>query len=330
MLSVKVEALDRFDLVGESVWSDLQARCANAVPFLGWPWQTLWWENFAEGRALKILCVSDSSGEPKGLLPLYEREAGLWQLVGGVDISDYLDVLAVRGSEEEVWSGLLHHRAGEPDAWDLHCLPAASPTVSILPALAPAFGLHALARREERCPVLALPESWDDYLGRLSGKDRHELRRKLRRLERQWPDATVRSHASPAGLEAAMTAFLALHRKSKAGKARFMDVRMERFFQRVAAALVARGALRLWFLERDGAAVASYLCLEFGRSVALYNSGFDSSHAALSPGIVLLSCVIRDAIERGFTRFDFLRGEEPYKYAFGAIPEEIFNVVVAA
>jgi CelD/BcsL family acetyltransferase involved in cellulose biosynthesis len=330
VLSVKVEALDRFDLVGESVWSDLEARCANPVPFLSWPWQNLWWENFADGRALKILCVSDSSGEPVGLLPLYEREAGLWQLVGGVDISDYLDVLAVRGSEEEVWSGLLHHRAGEPDAWDLHCLRASSPTVSILPALAPAFGLHALAQREERCPVLALPESWDGYLGRLSGKDRHELRRKLRRLERQWPDATVRSHASPEGLEAAMTAFLTLHRKSKAGKARFMDLRMERFFHRVAAALAARGALRLWFLERDGAAVASYLCLEFDRSVALYNSGFDPSHAALSPGIVLLSYVIRDAIERGLARFDFLRGEEPYKYAFGAVPEDLFNLVVAA
>lgn len=326
---MKVEALDRFDLVGESAWGDLLTRSADPVPFLSWPWQTLWWEAFADGRRLQILRVSDSTGQPVGLLPLYEKVPGLWQFVGGVDISDCLDVIAVRGSEEEVWSGLLHHRASEPDVWDLHCLRATSPTVSLLPHLASVSGLSTVLQREERCPVLGLPESWDTYLARLSGKDRHELRRKLRRLERQWPDARVRSHAAPENLEAAMTTFLALHRKSKAGKARFMDPRMEGFFRRIASALAEQGWLRLWFLERNGEAVASYFCLELAGSVALYNSGFDPGHASLSPGIVLLCHVIQDAIERRFARFDFLRGEEPYKYAFGAVPEEIFNLVVA-
>lgn len=326
---MKVDALDRFDLVGEPAWGDLLARSIAPVPFLSWPWQTLWWEAFADGRRLRILRVLDSSGQPVGILPLYEKVSGIWQLVGGVDISDYLDVLTVRGHGEAVWSELLQHRATESVAWDLHCLQTASPTVSLLPTLAPAFGLSTLVQREARCPVVALPESWEAYLELLSGKDRHELRRKLRRLERQWPEARVRSHASPEGLEAAMTTFLALHRKSKAGKARFMDARMEGFFRKVASALAGQGWLRLWFLEREGVAVASYFCLEFAGSVALYNSGFDPAHASLSPGIVLLAHVIKDAIERGFARFDFLRGEEPYKYAFGAVPEELFNIVVA-
>jgi len=326
---VKVDALDRFDLVGESAWSDLLAGAADPVPFLSWSWQTLWWQAFADGRALQLLRVSDSTGQPLGLLPLSEKVPGIWQLVGGVDVSDYLDVIAIRGREEEVWSALLQHRSSEPCAWDLHCLRAASPTVSLLPTLAPAAGLSAIVQREERCPIVHLPESWDAYLARLPGKDRHELRRKLRRLERQWPAARVRSHASRAGLDAAMTDFLALHRRSKAGKARFMDPRMEGFFRGVTSALAAGGWLRLWFLERDGAPVAGYLCLEFGGSVGLYNSGFDPAHAALSPGIVLLCHVIKDAIERRFARFDFLRGEEPYKYAFGAVPEDLFNVVVA-
>ena len=326
---MKVNAFDRFELVGEVVWNGVLARAGGFVPFLSWPWQTLWWQDFAEGRRLKILRVSDSSGEPQGLLPLYEKVSGIWQLVGGVDISDYLDVLALRGREEEVWSELLQHRAADPGVWDLHCLRASSPTVSIVPSLARAFGLSTVLQREERCPVVALPRSWDDYLARLAPKERHELRRKLRRLEREWPDARVSFHASPEGLERAMTTFLSLHRKSKTGKARFMDARMEGFFRQIAAALAARGWLRLWFLERDGTAVASFFCLEFGGSVGLYNSGFDPAHAALSPGIVLLCHVIRDAIERGFDRFDFLRGEEPYKYALGAVPEDLFNLVVA-
>ena len=326
---MKVDALDHFEAVGERVWSDLLERTATSVPFLSWSWQTLWWNAFADGRRLQILRVTDSSGQAQGLLPLYEKLSGIWQVVGGVDISDYLDVLAVPGREEEVWSELLQYRATDPGVWDLHCLRASSPTVSVLPALAPAVGLSTVAQREERCPVLALPASWDDYVGSLGGKDRHELKRKLRRLEREWPDARIRSHASPDGLAEAMDTFLTLHRKSKSGKARFMDARMEGFFRRMAAQLAARGWLRLWFLDRGESAVASLLCLEFGGTVGLYNSGFDPAHAILSPGIVLLAHVIRDAIERGFARFDFLRGEEPYKYAFGAVPEDLFNIVVA-
>jgi len=326
---VKVDVLDRFERVGEALWSDLQSRSLDPVPFLSWSWQTLWWEAFADGRRLKILRVRDSAGQPVGLLPLYEKVPGLWQFVGGVDISDYLDVIAARGREEEVWSEFLQHRAADPEVWDLHCVRAASPTVALLPTLGRAFGLSTVVQREERCPVVALPDSWEGYLVRLSGKDRHELRRKLRRVEREWPGARVRYHAGPAGLDAAMSEFLSLHRKSKAGKARFMDARMEGFFRRVASALAARGALRLWFLERDGAVVASYFCLEFAGSVAIYNSGFDPSHAAFSPGVVLACHVIRDAIERRVARFDFLRGEEAYKYAFGAVAEDLFNVVVA-
>ncbi len=125
-----------------------------------------------------------------------------------------------------------------------------------------------------------------------------------------------------------MTAFLALHRKSRPGKARFMDERMEVFFRAAAGALMDRSWLRLWFLEAAGEPLAAYLTYEYAGTAGLYNSGFDPARAALSPGIVLLCHVITDAIERGFRRFDFLRGEESYKYAFGPSPEDLFNIRV--
>ena len=75
--------------------------------------------------------------------------------------------------------------------------------------------------------------------------------------------------------------------------------------------------------------VAAFICTEYGSSVGLYNSGFDPVHARLAPGIVLLGHVIRDAIERRVPVFDFLRGEEPYKYAFGPVPTDLLSVRVA-
>ena len=189
--------------------------------------------------------------------------------------------------------------------------------------------VRAQVEQEDSCPVLELPASWDAYLERLGGKDRHELRRKIRKLERELPGTSVRSHASPEGWDGALAGFLRLHRLSKAGKARFMDERMEAFFRDATHALAARGWARLWFLDWDGAAVASFLCLEHAGSVGLYNSGFDPLHAKLAPGIVLLAHVIRDAIDRGVAVFDFLRGEEPYKYAFGPAAQDLFRVRVA-
>ena len=323
---MKVDVLPGFEGLDERRWNGLLGEARLPSVFLTWQWQTAWADAFAAGRALQLLRVSDESGTPAGLLPLYEDAPARQRILGGVDVSDYLDVIAAAGREDEVWHALLQHRAAEAVEWDLHAVRAASVTVRLLPAIARGYGLRASAEREERCPVLALPATWDDYLARLGGKDRHELRRKMRRLERELPGASARSHAGAAGWDQALSGFLVLHRLSKAGKARFMDQHMERFFREATRALAAAGWARLWFLEWDGKAVASFLCLEYAGSVALYNSGFDPARAALAPGIVLLAHVIRDAIDRGVATFDFLRGEEPYKYAFGPTPEDLFNV----
>jgi CelD/BcsL family acetyltransferase involved in cellulose biosynthesis len=246
-----------------------------------------------------------------------------------VDVSDYLDLIAAPGREEEVWEALLQHRAAERSIWHLRGIRADSPTATRLPGLASAHGLACAVEPEERCPVLRLPESWDAYLATLSGKNRHELRRKIRKLEAELPEVRVRSVTAPAEVDTALTHFLRLHRLSRTGKAKFMDERMERFFRMALGALAAAGWVRLWFLDSVGTPVASFICTEYRESVGLYNSGFDPAHSGLAPGIVLLGHVIRDAIERRIPVFDFLRGDEPYKYAFGPIPTELLSVRLA-
>ena len=326
---MKVEVLPGFESLDEGRWNGLLAQARYPSVFLSWQWQTAWARAFLAGRPLHLLRVTDDAGTLAGVLPLYDESAGLRRFVGGVDVSDYLDVIVPAGREADVWQALLQHRAGETAEWDLHAIRAGSPTLEILPRLCDAAGIRTQVEREDRCPVLELPASWDAYLERLPGKDRHELRRKVRKLERELPGTSVRSHASPEGWDTALTAFLKLHRLSKAGKARFMDERMEAFFREVTRALAAAGWARLWFLDHEGAAVAAFLCVEYRGSVDLYNSGFDPVHARLAPGIVLLAHVIRDAIERGVPLFDFLRGEESYKYAFGPVPQDLFRIQVA-
>jgi CelD/BcsL family acetyltransferase involved in cellulose biosynthesis len=326
---VKIEIDTRLEAVGSAAWSALHLRSRLCSPFLGWIWQTEWVRAFADGRRLEIWRVSDEAGALVAILPLYEAEPGTFRIVGGTDVSDYLDLLAVEGQEQVAWAALLEARAASPAVWDLHCVPAESPTATALVPLAEPLGLTVTQTREERCPVLALPASWDAYLAGLTGKQRHELTRKMRRLERELPETRVTSLARPDDIDLRIGDFLDLHRRSAAGKARFMDARMEAFFRRAITALATAGVTRLWFLDASEGPLASYLTLEWGRTVGLYNSGFRPDRASLSPGVVLLAHVIRDAIERGGRRFDFLRGEERYKYDLGAVPEDVLTVVVA-
>ncbi len=324
---MKVIAHRGFQDIGAAAWSRLHARSRLRSPFLTWAWQTEWVRAFAEGRPLEIWCVEDSDGLV-AVLPLGEREPGLRHLIGGTDVSDYLDLLAVDGREEEAWTALLSARAATPASWELHAVPASSPTVAVLPTLATAFGLRAVAKVEERCPVLTLPASWEAYLEALTSKQRHELSRKMRRLDREAPEARVTAASTWAQIERRLGDFLDLHRRARAGKARFMDTRMEVFFRRVMALLADLGLVRLWVLDSAAGPLATFLVLEWDGTVGVYNSGFHPERASLSPGLVLLGHMIRDAIARGRRRFDFLRGEERYKYDFGPTPEDIYQVTI--
>ena len=324
---MKVETLDRLEAVGAAAWRDLHAASHLRSPFLSFTWQREWARAFASTRRVEVRTVKDDTGHLIAVLPLYEAEPGLLRLVGGTDVSDYLDLVVAGGREEDAWGALLQALAGGTGVWDLHVVPAASATATTVPALARALGLTATVTPEERCPVLALPRSWEHYLERLPSKHRHEMQRKIRRFQRELPEARVACADRPAEVETRFGDFLDLHRRSHVGKARFMDARMEGFFRRVIAALATDGMARLWFLDTPSGPIASFICVEWDGTVGLYNSGFHPASAALSPGLVLLAHLIEDAILRGKRTFDFLRGEERYKYEFGpVVAEELVTV----
>ncbi len=332
-------------------WNPLLQRSATDVPFLTWEWQQAWWDAFGRGRKLRLLALRNDSGQLSAILPLFaqdtlmdasaamqeidierfapatkrERQRTL-HLVGGTEVSDYLDIIAPAELHRAAWAAFLDALASQDD-WqvlDLHCLPAASPTLIVADELARAHGWDVQQGREDVCPVVELPGSWEEYLAtKLNKKQRHELRRKMRRAEQEarvewhWVEAADR-------LDEELGVFFELHKASAADKNEFMDADMQSFFHTVARAALDRGWLRLSVLRFNGQPVASYLCFDFRGDILLYNSGFDlSAYADLSPGIVLVGYMIQDAIQRGRRRFDFLRGDERYKYEFGPLETEV-------
>ncbi|GBD10029.1 hypothetical protein HRbin22_02292 [Candidatus Thermoflexus japonica] len=197
------------------------------------------------------------------------------------------------------------------------------------PNLAPAYGLMAQVERLTVCPVLQLPATWEAYLRMLDGKDRHELRRKMRRVEAlentRW--YILQEEGPDAG--EAIEAFLDLMAASSPAKADFLSERMRAFFRQAIRYGLREGWARLSFMEIEGKKAATYLDFDYRDRIWLYNAGLHPHFAGLSPGIVLLAYLIRQAIERGKRAFDFLRGDEPYKFRFGAREVPLYRIVIS-
>jgi len=317
-------------------WGTLLAESASDTPFLTPSFQRTWWEVFGEKGRLYLVAVRALEGKLVGLAPLYrvQREGGpdVLRLVGAVEVADYLDIVASQGMEEAVYHAVLAHLVGnEAPPWqalELHNVPADSPSRQYLSGVAARLRLSVAEQVKEVCPLIALPPSWEEYLATLSRKERHETRRKIRRIGRE---AQVEWYSVLGGeeLEQAIEDFIALHQASTVEKDAFMDRRMQSFFRSLGQAFASRGWLRLEFLEVNGERVASLFNFDYGGRIMVYNSGYDPErYARFSPGIVLLAYSIREAISLGRENFDFLRGGEGYKYRLGGKDREIYQLTI--
>lgn len=324
-----VRGLDGFESVAME-WDALHEVSHTATPFNSRAFAQLWWKHFGGKDQPELWLVRDDNGELVGLASFHrtldDRNEPVLRFIGGVDISDYLDVVSAPGREADVVSALVAFWA-ECDCCclDLHDMPKASPIREAFLRLAPEYDIKMDVEREAVCPVIPLPDSWEAYLEQLEGKQRREIRRKLRKAGQE---SLVSWHITPAAaVHEAMPVFLRLHQGSSAEKAAFMTKPMERFFIELAEIFAARGWLELVFLHINGHPVASCFAFRWRDSVLLYNSGFDhSGEDVLSPGWLLLGYHIEYAIAQGVKRYDFMRGDESYKFQFGGKPEPVYRL----
>jgi hypothetical protein len=184
--------------------------------------------------------------------------------------------------------------------------------------------------REDVCPVVTPgPEvDFEGFLGSLGRKERHEIRRKIRRAEAAGEVRLLDSTDPTTDLDA----FVDLHQRRWGADGLFPPTpggeQSRVFFGRLLELGTPAGFVRLVFVSVAGRRVAAGLCLEDGAASYFYNAGVDPDARELSPGVLLSGLIIRDAIEAGRRRFDFLRGDEAYKYEWGAVDEPITRLLV--
>jgi CelD/BcsL family acetyltransferase involved in cellulose biosynthesis len=302
--------------------------------FSTWEWQSAWWTAYAEGDLWVVACRDDDD-RLIALAPWFVQHKPdgrrVVRSIGCVDVTDYVDVIVAKGYSEVVFNALAHHLLENSDRYDcinLCNIPESSVTTKVFSDALRGCGFEVDIELQEVCPVIYLPESWDDYLANLGKKQRHEIRRKIRRAE---GEAKIEWYivGSEHDLHEEMERFITLMAASHPEKAEFLqDEHNVRFFKELLPLAFERGWLQLNFLTINGEDSAAYFNFEYDNRILVYNSGLmpSDSYGHLSPGIVLLAYNIRHAIEAERKVFDFLRGNETYKYRMGGEDTRVFKL----
>ena len=305
-------------------WEALVDR-GQVSPFSRWAWLYPWWRRLHPERTPVVLVARDGEGTLRGVLPLAleichsggvpaRRLSWLGEDAVG---SDYLDVVCAPGDEPHlgrVFGEWLVRAKAHWDVLELKDVEVGSPgTTALLGALPSTYRISRATRFT--CPVRVFSpgEPFDAFLRRTARRDNYLRRRKW--LEKQAGYA-LEVASAPAGLAAPLGNFFHLHARrwaSDGGSQGIRGPRVEAFHRDATRLLAESGLLRLYTLKVGGEAVASvYGILDRG-TFHYYQGGYAPEWAAKSVGLVLVGETFRDAIESGCTRYDFLRGTEPYK-----------------
>jgi CelD/BcsL family acetyltransferase involved in cellulose biosynthesis len=355
-----------FDSIAGDSWDALVDRTPAATPFSRHCVQRAWWDAYGESAHDQTLVVMDEAApnEIVGIAPLMHRHelepgdvaarttirhqagpalrpvpASATAIFFGASYhADYATILAAPADLPAVCDAVIAALADEdPSRWDvvdLRRLRAGDPATDALVAafewVAPRGCWLVTREQEEVCPVLTLVPGVDfeGYLGTLDKKERHEIRRKIRRAEAAGPVALTKSSDPFADLEA----FIDLHQKRWGQEGLFPATEggaaSRRFFAELFENCASTGIVELDFLTVGGRRVAAGVILDDGKTVYYYNAGVEPGARELSPGVVMVASYIQRAIELGRTRLDFMRGNEPYKYEWGAVDEPIERLLV--
>ncbi len=328
-----------FSEIPASAWNELAEAGITDTPFARHEMLSIWWQTLGGGewQSAELMLVSASENDRLiGIAPLFKAQHDgrlALLLVGSIEISDYLDLIVRPEDLPRFVSGLLDFLGSSGPCgglpFDWYNLPEGSPTLEALQAEA---ARRSCAYRQEiyrPTPRIALGVSFDDYLARLEKKQRHEIRRKMRRASESQRPVNFHLVEDASTLEDAIQSFLELMSHDPT-KASFLQPAMREHMAAVIRTAFQHGYRWLAFLTIEGVQAAAAFNFDYKNKLWGYNSGVNRDFMDLSPGWVLLTHQIQWACEHGRFEFDFMRGDEDYKYRFGGVDSHVMRAILSA
>ncbi len=311
----------------EELWRQTRSTLPWSCLFVTPPWiETVVSHLGAVGEPLILTVTRDQ--EVVGIFPLcIDGKCG--RFIGIPEVCDYQDVILAPGHEAGAMEHVLAYLSKTGvDRLDLQTLRPDAATLNAMTTLEGSANIQISRQAADVTFETHLPGTWDEYLMQLNGKQRHEVRRKLRRLEAHG-SYDFRKAASGSALDGEVEQFLRLFHINRKDKSQFMDDTMGGYFKALIQRLARYEMMRLCFLDVAGQPAATTICFDYLGTRYLYNSGYDAAFQDLSVGILSKVLSIRDAIQSGCHAYDFLKGAEDYKKRIGGQEAPLYRYQVA-
>ncbi len=304
----------------EHTWKIIE-QLIGVTLFQTYDFHRIWLTHFGKNLNLHILQTTDG-GEVVGIAPFILNGSTLefiitQKVLGEELVSDYGDILFQQGKEQMVWNAIISYAKENGYGLKLDFVRESSASYRILTTYNP----QPTTLEIDVAPFLALSKTWDEYLANLSRHNRQELRRKMKKLT----DVRL-AYVEPTGEN--LSTLFNLMRQSGEDKVRFLKPEMEAFFTELITFFHTEKSGKFVFLYQNEMPIAAVVGFIFNSRWYLYNSGYRANLRQLSPGVVLKGLLIKDAIEKGIEVFDFLRGNERYKYNLGGVEEKLYTIAM--
>lgn len=290
-------------------WARFLGRVPAPTPFQTPEWLLTWWARFGSGRPHVLIARND--GEPVGVIPcfLHDWDHRRQLTLIGSGITDYLDPVFDTRHSGAIVEALARHLEKRSE-WDMchwQDLSAGTP----LRALGP-------TQDDVPCSRIPLAESFAAYHDRLPYGIRRNIRRDTKKTEAL---GAIRFEIATEADPKLLTALVDLHRArwQRTGQPGMIDAnRSEPFLRDIAAVMAARGMLRISTLYLEDRVLAIMFGLRNDTAIFFYITGFDPEYEERGCGRVLMARTLEYAHSAKYKFWDFLRGDEPYKFLWGA------------
>jgi CelD/BcsL family acetyltransferase involved in cellulose biosynthesis len=312
-------------------WEEIYRADPGATPFVSPGWGLAWIRHWGEQTEPWLVTVRvDDRLVGLAALALERRRGTRVLRLVGKEPGDYWDVLALPEDRDAVTTAVAAELSRREEQWDVFFL-AGQPGQCATAGLSGERSLRVRGREPMPCPRITLFGDFEEYLQRLPGSHRSNVRKHLRRLDAG--QVTVRAVTDPSRLEGTIARWHELHLKRWAGLAQpiepeHLTSRFREFVLDVMYALVPLELATVWEFVVEDEVVGVYLNLIDDESFYWYLGGFDPDRAKLGIGKMSVAHGIRWSIDTGRRYFDFTRGEESFKYYFGATNRHCPSVVV--
>lgn len=314
-------------------WEALHQQSYNPSIFMTWEYVRTWWEHLGKNHMLWLMTARDAKGKLVGIAPLMRtRHTQVkmlsWEqieFIGSSTHSDHTDFIIQKGLEKEIIPAFLEALSSREVAnWDviaLNSIPDDSPSIVALHRLE---DVNWEQEKTAICPYIPLADTdWDTHFANLSKRKRKEVRKKYRDLEAahgdQWQYHIVDKLED---VRPTMRAMMDMHQEKwdaiEHHDGAFVHDDVAAFHLDVAERLLQRGWLRLQTLHIEGELAAVLYNFIYQNRVFDFASGLNQKYADISAGQILTAESLKNAIDNGIYEYDFLRGEEEYKFRWGA------------